>query len=289
MITIVQLGLRLFVLWDNFQVQFNGDRFAGQVQLFQQLRHGQLGIKFSIDFVDFQFHDSGFFRKGIGPQSQTYVTTTELFASQLYFAMIKTIVLGTRNRKKRLELEQLLADFEISIKTLDDFPDAGEVEENGSTFAENAAKKAREYAQATGQWTVCDDSGISVDFLDGAPGIYSARFAGTDGDDQANNDLLLQKMEGVPRSKRGAYYTANIALADPQGQIQIQCERTCRGVLRTERDGQGGFGYDPLFELPEYHMTFGQLGVAAKRLLSHRARAMRDFLTQFKKLQQELT
>lgn len=202
--------------------------------------------------------------------------------------MISTIVLGTRNRKKRLELEQLLADYQIAIQTLDDFPAAGEVVEDGKTFAENAAKKAREYAAATGQWTVCDDSGISVDFLDGAPGIYSARFAGTDGDDQANNRLLLEKLDGVPREKRGAYYTCNVVLADPQGQIRIQCERTCRGVLRTEADGQGGFGYDPLFELPEYHLTFGQLGVASKRMLSHRARAMREFLVQFQKLQQSL-
>lgn len=206
-----------------------------------------------------------------------------------YFAMIDTIVLGTRNRKKRRELEQLLEDYQIAIKTLDDFPDTGEVDEDGNSFAENAAKKAREYAQATGHWTICDDSGISVDYLNGAPGIHSARFAGNDGDDQANNRLLLEKMEGVPRSKRGAHYTCHIALADPKGEIRLTTERICRGVLRTEADGQGGFGYDPLFELPEYHTTFGQLGIAAKRLLSHRARAMRDFLNAFQKLQHQLS
>lgn len=201
--------------------------------------------------------------------------------------MIDSIVLGTRNLKKRLELEELLVDQAIVVKTLDDFQGIGEVDEDGATFAANAAKKATQYARSTGQWTVCDDSGISVDALDGAPGIFSARFAGPNAGDHDNNRLLLEKMEGVPVENRWAFYTCHIALADPTGKIQISCEEICRGVLRTQLHGSGGFGYDPLFEIPEYHLTFGELGTASKRILSHRARAMRVFLKEFTKLRQQ--
>ena len=204
-----------------------------------------------------------------------------------YFDMIDSIVLGTRNLKKRRELEELLLGQTIVVKTLDDFEGIGEVDEDGDTFAANAAKKATEYARAIGHWTVCDDSGISVDALGGAPGIFSARFAGPNAGDQDNNRLLLEKMEGVPLEKRGAFYTCHIALADPSGKIHIACEEICRGVLRTQLHGSGGFGYDPLFELPEYHLTFGELGAASKRMLSHRARAIRVFLHKFTQLRQQ--
>lgn len=200
--------------------------------------------------------------------------------------MIEKLVLGTGNVKKRLEMAELLEGLGIKLLTLSDFGAVPEVVEDGATFAENAAKKAVGYAIATGCWTVCDDSGICVDALGGEPGIYSARFAGLDADDQANNRKLLEKLAGVPNDKRGAHYTCHIALADPSGVIRLTAEAICRGRLRHEADGQGGFGYDPLFEVLEYHKTFGCLGSVAKRAISHRAKALREFRRQLAILQQ---
>ncbi len=202
--------------------------------------------------------------------------------------MIDRLVLGTGNRKKLLEMEILLQSTGLRLQTLSEFTGIVEVVEDGQSFAENAQKKASGYALATGCWTVCDDSGICVDALDGAPGIYSARFAGPNADDAANNRLLLEKLKGVPDDERTAHYTCHIALADPSGAIRMESEGICRGRLRHEADGQGGFGYDPLFELPEYHTTFGRLGSVAKSVISHRARALRDFCRQFAQLQQSL-
>lgn len=202
--------------------------------------------------------------------------------------MIDRLVLGTGNRKKLLEMEGLLRGTGLRLQTLADFEGITEVVEDGHSFAENAEKKARGYALATGCWTVCDDSGISVDALGGAPGIYSARFAGPDADDGANNRMLLEKLAGVPDRERTAHYSCHIALADPGGTIRIRSEGICRGRLRHEADGQGGFGYDPLFELMEYHITFGRLGSVAKSVISHRARALRDFCRQLAQLQQTL-
>jgi XTP/dITP diphosphohydrolase len=202
--------------------------------------------------------------------------------------MIERLVLGTGNKKKLREMAALLQDLPLALQTLEDYPGIPEVVEDGQTFAENAAKKASGYALATGCWTVCDDSGISVEALSGAPGIYSARFAGPAADDQANNHLLLTRLHGLPAAKRGAHYTCHIALADPSGRVRIRSEAICRGRVRLEPDGQGGFGYDPLFEILEYHTTFGRLGPAAKSVLSHRARALRDFQRQFRQLQSEL-
>ncbi len=202
--------------------------------------------------------------------------------------MIERLVLGTNNSKKLGEMAGLLRGTGLQLSTLAEFPGISEVDEDGSSFAENAAKKATEYARATGHWTVCDDSGICVDALGGAPGIYSARFAGPHADDQANNDLLLEKLRNVADEDRGAFYACHIALADPAGEIRICSDGICRGRVRRQRDGQGGFGYDPLFELVEYHTTFGRLGIAAKSVISHRARALRDFCRQLNLLLQQL-
>lgn len=203
--------------------------------------------------------------------------------------MIDRLLLGTGNRKKRLEMEDLLQGQGLRLLTLSDFPGIPDVVEDGESFAENAGKKATGYALASGCWTVCDDSGISVDALGGAPGIYSARFAGPGADDEANNRLLLERLSGVSDEGRGAHYTCHIALADPQGKIRLRSEAICRGRVRHGAAGQGGFGYDPLFEVLEYHTTFGDLGPAAKRAISHRARALRDFVCQWNRLVQSLT
>ena len=193
-----------------------------------------------------------------------------------------TLVLGTRNNKKRKELEYLLRPYQdINLKMLDEFEDAIEVEETGTTFAENAALKATEQARHLEQWVLGEDSGISVEELNGEPGVYSARFAGP-------NALLLKKLAGIPAEKRTAWYTSSMALSDPEGQVHIRCEGRCYGRILTEQYGKAGFGYDPLFEIAEYHLTFGQLGNAVKAVLSHRARANRIFVPRLLRLVSQL-
>ncbi len=197
------------------------------------------------------------------------------------------LVLGTRNAKKRRELSPLLAPYPIELKTLDDFPSSVEVEETGSTFAANAELKAVEQALAVGQWVMGEDSGISVAALDGRPGIYSARYSDPDATDEKNNVKLLEEMANVPTEKRTAWYTCSMCLADPQGQVHVRTEAYCYGRILNEQKGSGGFGYDPMFELPEYGLTFGELGDAVKSLLSHRARATRMFLPKLLKIVEE--
>jgi XTP/dITP diphosphohydrolase len=190
------------------------------------------------------------------------------------------LVLASRNAKKRKEMESLVAPLGIVVRSFDDFPAAPDVEETGSTFAENAALKASTVAQAIGRWTLADDSGIAVDALDGAPGVYSARFAGEQGDDDANNAKLLELLRNVPDELRGAAFVCHLALADPAGEIRLSVEKRCRGMIVHGLHGTGGFGYDPLFLIPEYHRTFGELGPATKNLISHRARAFAKLLPQ---------
>jgi XTP/dITP diphosphohydrolase len=190
------------------------------------------------------------------------------------------IVLGTRNRKKCVELAPLLAPLGFTLKTLDDIPQAIEVAETGDTFAANAALKATEQAKHLGQWTLGEDSGLEVEALGGAPGVYSARFAGKHGDDAANNRLLLEKLAGVPLDRRAARYVCHISLSDPDGNLRADVEEYCRGRILLAPAGSAGFGYDPLFEVMEYHRTFGQLGLEVKAVLSHRSRAVRLFAPQ---------
>ena len=189
------------------------------------------------------------------------------------------LVLGTRNKKKRRELEYLLSPWkEIQLKTLDDFPSAIEVEETGSTFGENAALKACEQAVVLSQYVLGEDSGISVAALDGRPGIYSARYSGENATDESNRVKLIEELQGVPPEKRTAWYTCHMTLSDPSGNVCIDCEGRCYGRIIDQGRGDAGFGYDPLFEIPEYSMTFAELGDEVKSVLSHRGRANRIFL-----------
>lgn len=191
------------------------------------------------------------------------------------------LILATRNAKKGREMVELLAPpWEPSsplgkreIRTLADFPELPETVEDADTFAGNARKKATEAARALGAWVVADDSGLAVDALDGAPGVYSARYAGTHGDDAANNAKLLAELAGMPDERRGAAFVCALAVADPSGTIAAEAEGRCRGRITRELRGPGGFGYDPLFLILEYHKTFGELGALVKHQLSHRARA----------------
>lgn len=190
------------------------------------------------------------------------------------------LVLGTRNQKKQRELEYLLQPYGIELRSVSEFPKAIEVEETGSSFHENAALKAVQQAQQLGQWVLGEDSGISVKALDGAPGVYSARFAGPKATDASNNALLLEKLQGLPPAKRTAWYTCHMTLSDPAGTERINCQGRCYGRILEEARGTSGFGYDPLFELAEYHRTFGELGDAVKAVISHRARANRKLVPQ---------
>jgi XTP/dITP diphosphohydrolase len=191
-----------------------------------------------------------------------------------------SLVLGTHNRKKGQELAQLLAPFGFDLKTLADFPNPLEVEETGGTFAENAALKAVQQARHLQAWVLGEDSGLCVDALGGKPGIFSARFAGPHATDETNNDRLLADLADVPDRQRTAHYVCHATLADPQGEVRVDCQATCCGRIRQSPVGTGGFGYDPLFEIAEYHHTFAELGASVKSVLSHRARAMRWLIPQ---------
>lgn len=194
------------------------------------------------------------------------------------------LVLGTNNQKKLVELRLMLPEQHYTLHSLAELPDAIEVEETGMTFADNAMLKATEQAKHLGRWVLAEDSGLAVDALDGAPGVYSARYAGTHGDDQANNDKLLSDLQGIPLEKRTARYHCQVCLSDPDGNVRITTGDTCSGRIRFEPVGSGGFGYDPLFEIPEYHKTFAELDLTVKRALSHRSRALRQFLPQLRRL-----
>lgn len=188
------------------------------------------------------------------------------------------LVLGTRNAKKRREIEEILGDL-VPLEDLSAYPQAPEVDEDGDTFEHNARKKATELALALGQWVLGEDSGLVVPALGGQPGVLSARYAGKQGDDAANNRKLLAELAALDARQKGtdhraAYYVCTAALSDPAGTVHAVTEGRCHGVILPNHRGQGGFGYDPLFLIPEYHQTFGELTPRIKHALSHRARAL---------------
>jgi XTP/dITP diphosphohydrolase len=185
------------------------------------------------------------------------------------------LILGTHNRKKAAELIELLSPLGIEIRTLADQPQALEVAEDGATFQDNARKKASVQALHLTSWVLGEDSGLSVDALGGAPGVHSARYAGPGASDGDNNRRLLEAMHDVPDGARQAHYVCHVSLSDPRGRIRAEAEDRCAGRVRRTPVGSGGFGYDPLFEIVEYHRTFAELGGAVKWALSHRGRAMR--------------
>jgi XTP/dITP diphosphohydrolase len=188
------------------------------------------------------------------------------------------LVLGTTNRGKVRELVDLLASLCLTIRSLADFPEQLEVEETGDSFAANARLKAAAQARHLNAWVLAEDSGIVVDALNGAPGIYSARFAGPGASDDDNNARLLADLSQIPHERRTAHYECALALADPSGTIRAESAGQCQGRILTELRGSAGFGYDPLFEIVEYHRTFGELGEAVKSVLSHRTRAVAALL-----------
>lgn len=198
------------------------------------------------------------------------------------------IVLASRNAKKAIEIARLLQPIGLNVLSVDQFPDAPDVEETGSSFAENAALKAGETAKAIGKWTIADDSGLQVDALNGEPGIYSARYAGVNVTDADNNAKLLDALSGVPAQKRAAGFVCHLAIADPAGNIRVSVEGQCRGQILADDRGSQGFGYDPLFLIPEFHRTFGQLSLLVKSQISHRARAFHQLMPKLQQLVPEM-
>lgn len=183
------------------------------------------------------------------------------------------LVLASNNKGKIRELSEMLASYNIEVLSLNDFPQVGDIEEDGQTFKENAVKKATVTAGLTGLAALADDSGLEVDYLDGAPGVYSARFAGTEKSDRANNEKLLKLLAGLPPDKRAARFQCVIAIARPGGLVHT-VQGTCEGVIAGEPRGDMGFGYDPLFYLPEYDKTFAEIDLPLKNKISHRGKAL---------------
>ncbi|MDN5940615.1 MAG: XTP/dITP diphosphatase [Nitrospira sp.] len=197
--------------------------------------------------------------------------------------MIRELVLATRNRHKREELAALLGDLGIMIRTLDEFPDAPDVIEDGDTCEANAIKKARVIAEFTGLPAVADDTGLEVDALGGRPGVYAARYAGENATYEDNCRKLLLELRGVPRERRTARFLAVAAIAFPLGGVSV-AHGALDGVIAEEARGALGFGYDPLFLIPELGKTLAQLPPDQKNAISHRAKAF----TQAKVLLREM-
>jgi XTP/dITP diphosphohydrolase len=182
------------------------------------------------------------------------------------------IVLATRNQHKKQELVALLSGSGITIRTLDDFPEAPEVVEDGDTCEANALKKAVEIAGYTGLPAVADDTGLEVDALGGRPGAFAARYAGENASYEDNCRKLLHELRGVPPAQRGARFVTVAAIAFPGGKT-MSAKGVLDGVIAESAVGSNGFGYDPVFVLPEYNQTLGQLPPDVKNRISHRARA----------------
>jgi XTP/dITP diphosphohydrolase len=188
------------------------------------------------------------------------------------------LVIGTTNAAKGRELRELFEPYGFCVQTLKDVASPLEVVEDGDSFAANARRKASQQARHLRLWVLADDSGIEVDALGGRPGVYSARYAGESASDADNNAKLLQELGSLPRERRTARYVCHVAVADPAGEIRAESADICRGRIALQPVGTNGFGYDPLFEVVEYHKTFGQLGPRVKAAISHRARAFRGIL-----------
>jgi len=186
------------------------------------------------------------------------------------------LVVATGNPGKLKEMQAYLVDlpWELSLK-----PAELEIEETGATFLENARLKASQVAQMLNEWAIADDSGLMVDALDGAPGIYSARYAATPGE---CIDRVLREMQGM--DNRQAQFVCAVAIAQPDGTIVLESEGICPGEILQARRGKGGFGYDPIFYVPAYSMTFAEMDAPTKHTISHRGQAFQSLLPRLKEL-----
>lgn len=189
---------------------------------------------------------------------------------------MKTLVIATKNPGKIRELHQSLENMPVRILSLKDFPDCPEAPETGDTFLENASEKALFYEQWTGYPCLADDSGIEVDYLKGAPGVFSARYAGEPANDEANNQKLISELKGAEFSQRGAAYRCVLAFAE-RGKVLVTVEGVCRGTILESPVGTGGFGYDPYFLLEDLGQTAAEITMEEKEKVSHRGKALHQW------------
>lgn len=187
-------------------------------------------------------------------------------------------VLASHNRGKLAEMQKILGDLGVEVVLQSDLGLELEPEENGATFAENALIKARAVMEASGLPAIADDSGLCVDWLNGAPGVYSARYGGLD-DDKARYTLLLQNMRGA--TDRAAHFHTSVVCCFPDGKV-LQADGDCHGTIAFAPRGEGGFGYDPIFNVPSLRKTFAQLTAEEKNAISHRGNALRAFAAELK-------
>lgn len=187
---------------------------------------------------------------------------------------LNTVVLATRNQHKVEEIQALLADVSLTFLSLADFPDLPEVVEDGTTCHENAVKKARETAAGTGHWALADDTGLEVDALGGRPGVYAARYAGQGASYADNCEKLLEELQHIPVGQRGARFLTVMALSHPGGQTET-VEGVLQGQITEQFYGSQGFGYDPVFYVPNARKTLAEMTLEEKNELSHRGQALR--------------
>ena len=190
-------------------------------------------------------------------------------------AELNTIVLATQNRDKREELQEALSEFTVKILSLNDFPFIGEIEEVGKTLLENSMIKAKTVHNLTQLPVIADDTGLEVEALNGAPGIYSARYAGEDVTYEDNVNKLLAEMENIPLENRKAKFRTVISFVDKDRELWT--EGTIKGIIGETAKGKNGFGYDPVFFVPELEKTFSELSIGEKNKISHRGLAMKKF------------
>lgn len=196
---------------------------------------------------------------------------------------MRKLIVATKNKGKMKEIEEILAGLPYEVVSMEDAGISQDIDEYGSTFEENALIKAKEIAEITGEMVMADDSGLEVDFLNGAPGIYSARYAGEGASDSDRNHKLLNALKDVPFEKRTARFVCAIAVVFPEGE-SFTVRGTCEGYIGFEPRGNHGFGYDPLFFIQEYHKTVAEMSSEQKNQISHRGSALRQMLKKLKEL-----
>lgn len=188
--------------------------------------------------------------------------------------MARKLLVASSNSGKIAEIRAHFKDLDFEIVTPFEFDDLGEVIEDGNSLEENALKKARDRAKKTNLLSLADDTGLEVEYLNGKPGIHSARFAHEEASYKENNDKLLELLEGVPYNKRKAQFRTVVAVVDPKEDKEYTVSGYCKGYILNERRGDRGFGYDPLFYIPEFDKTFAEMSVNLKNKISHRADAL---------------
>ncbi len=192
---------------------------------------------------------------------------------------MKEVIIATKNRGKAKEFVEMFEPLGYSVKTLLDYPEIEDVEETGTTFEENAVLKAETVSKLLGKVVISDDSGLMVDALEGRPGVYSARYAGEQKNDQENMDKVLKELEGVPLEERTARFCCTLAIANPESGTQT-FTGTCEGTILEEKRGEYGFGYDPIFFVAEEGKAMAELPPEKKNSISHRANALKKLKEQ---------